>query len=216
MGDAEGEQAAQVSGAQAAAGRQNHIALPDIFADLDDILTRRDGAQDFDGVGKRQRGRFIQARARYDLGLFEHDHCICAGGNHAAGVDDSASAGRDRQAGVLPHGRLADDGQIGGEAARSAVGVGRGQRVAVHRGTGKIRQIVRGVDDGGQHAIQRRRHLDRFSGNGDRQMLTENLPGGGRRMDVVECWHDFLRSEPRFAMVVQKPGFGPKPGFWIT
>ena len=86
-------------GTQAMARRQDRLALADIFADLNDVLSFGDGLHDLDA-------RLVDA-----LRILDHDHGIGARGHHATGMNDGRLTDTDFDGCRLAHGHLADNAE---------------------------------------------------------------------------------------------------------
>ena len=94
-------------------GAEEHVSGSDIFADLNDILARGDGAQDLDGA-------FVGG-----LGALYHYYGVGVLGENSAGVGDSGLSDVQGRVRTDPGGDVGDDLQQGGQGLSEAPNVSR-------------------------------------------------------------------------------------------
>ncbi|OPY85368.1 MAG: hypothetical protein A4E72_01974 [Syntrophus sp. PtaU1.Bin208] len=101
--DAQSHQSAEILGAEDMPRGEQRLSLLNIFADMNDVLPRRDSPQHFD---------------RFSIELlrpFHHHNSVSPGWNHPACKDGSCLSRTDRQFGRMTHWDFANQGKICGQ-----------------------------------------------------------------------------------------------------
>ena len=172
------EISADILRAQPMAGRQDHLAEADVFADLDHVLPDGDRPQHLDlGLADA-------------LGVFDHDDGVRIRRDHAAGVDECALAFVQRHGRGPAHRHLAGDVEIGRQAGRGAVGVARSHGVAIHRGPREARQIVGGAQGLRQHTAQGIDNVQALGSDDGSKGRLESAPGFRGGLDLEQLGHE--------------------------
>lgn len=185
LGEAQGQQPAQILRPQNVPGREDLRPLGHVLAHLQHILPRGHGANNLNLL---RAGR---------LGMFYLHHRVGAVGQHAAGVNDDRLPRPQGQRRRLPHGHLAHNLQQGGQCARRAVGVGGAHGVTIHGAAAEGGQGVRGEDGGGRDPAGGLGSGDGLGRGAPGEMLKEQRPRRSGREDVEELRHGVVRTRRR-------------------
>jgi hypothetical protein len=133
----DGGERPDAAGCDEVACRNHAIARVNVGAALADVLPGRRGREDIDRAGVRLRR------------LFHHHDRVRAGGQRGAGGDFGARAAGDDLRRYGPGEDAIQLAEADGGVARGTRGVGRDDRVAVHRRSGERRDVDRRSDISG-------------------------------------------------------------------
>ena len=140
---------AQILRSEAAPGPDDHLPRSDVCATGEDVLIHLDGS-------------FHGHRPIRSHGMLLHDDRVGALREHSPSRDPRRLPRADGKPHRLPHQHLSDHLQMQRGPRGGPAGIPRTDRIAVHRGPIKCRQIGRGPHFLRQHAPQRLRQGDAF------------------------------------------------------